>query len=174
MKLLEALSRGRKPGEDEDDRKPTNLRAAVCLEACFRLSICNCCSVGVSHVYARSCAQTSPEHVHCLGNPQLLGEMEGMFGPFSRIIRTLRHELANCVYSNYYVSQDGSTTFDQVPFFTAAERLESEKEALLLERSRFLRELAQRNADVGARQHPAPASCLSCRAPCTLHEQQSR
>ena len=73
-----------------------------------------------------------------------------MFGPFRGVIRTLRHELANCVYSNFYLSQDGSATFDQVPYFTVADRLTSEKETLLLERSRFVRQLKQRNEDIVA------------------------
>ena len=182
VKLLEALSRGRRAGE-EDDGRPSPLKAAVCLEV-----------RSTTFLIIRWCQDTRVTYPV----PQLLGEMEELLGPFSGILGILRKELANCIYSNYYVSADGSASFDQVPsyllpcpstflrgehvkltglhqvpFFSAVARLEEEHEALLLERQRFLRELKRREEEVGrieaktgamdAQAHARPSSSLLSR-----------
>lgn len=79
---------------------------------------------------------------------ELLHELEQVLGPFSSILGILRTELANCIYSDFYLSNGGTATFDQIPYFIAVERLEAEKAALLSERARFMRELKQRAADI--------------------------
>eukprot|EP00798_Chlamydomonas_sp_ICE-L_P026371 gene26371-17465_t len=68
---------------------------------------------------------------------QLLGEFAGLCGPFSSVLKNIRDELLKSTYSWYYVSERGALVFDQLPWFTVAERLEREKEVMAIEREQF-------------------------------------
>lgn len=41
------------------------------------------------------------------------------------------------IYSGYFASERGLLVFDQLPWFTVAERLEKEKEMMIEEREKF-------------------------------------
>jgi hypothetical protein len=45
---------------------------------------------------------------------QLLSELCEMSLPFSLVLTVIRDELARSIYSDFFVSQDGSLAFDQV------------------------------------------------------------
>lgn len=53
------------------------------------------------------------------------------------------------VYSWYYVTDKGVLSFDQLPWFSVAERLEREKEALLEERAAVQAQMAAQQASAG-------------------------
>ncbi|MEW5314025.1 MAG: hypothetical protein WDW38_005553 [Sanguina aurantia] len=60
---------------------------------------------------------------------QLLAEFAELCGPFGSVLRSIREELVKSVFSGYYASERGALVFDQLPWFSVAERLENEKEA---------------------------------------------
>lgn len=60
-----------------------------------------------------------------------------MCGPFKGVLTTIREELIGAIYSGYYASDSGTLSFDQIPYFTAVERLEADKVSMLHEREVF-------------------------------------
>lgn len=80
--------------------------------------------------------------------PQLLGEFAELCGPFSVVLATLRDELLKAVYSWHYASERGGLSFDQLPWFSVAERLERDKEAMLEEREAFKRQMLEQQEAV--------------------------
>ncbi len=76
--------------------------------------------------------------------------------PISMSFLFLRDELVKAVYSDFYHSESGTLSFDQLPFFAVVGRLEAEKAQMLEERVRWRDELLARQADVvrvGDRMH---------------------
>lgn len=64
------------------------------------------------------------------------------------------------VYSWYYVTDKGVLSFDQLPWFSVAERLEREKEALLEERAAVQAQMAAQQASAGG----GGRACAACEA----------
>ena len=79
---------------------------------------------------------------------ELLGELCELCGPFAGVLRSVRDELAKSIYSDYYLSESGTLSFDQLPYFTVVERLEIEKSQMLEERERWRAELLNRQDDI--------------------------
>ncbi|GAX74229.1 hypothetical protein CEUSTIGMA_g1678.t1 [Chlamydomonas eustigma] len=73
---------------------------------------------------------------------QLLGEFAELCGPFAAVLSNLRDHLLKSVYSGYYVSERGLLSFDQLTWFSVAERLEKEKEIMLEEREVFKKQIS--------------------------------
>ncbi|KAK9823405.1 hypothetical protein WJX72_002526 [[Myrmecia] bisecta] len=79
---------------------------------------------------------------------QLLAELCGMCGAFAPVLRTIQQELVKAIYSDYYVSDSGRLHFCQVPYFTAVERLEGEKQHMLREKEVFRKTLLKRQDEI--------------------------
>lgn len=52
------------------------------------------------------------------------------------------------MYSDYYVSQDGTLKFDQVPYFVVVDRLAAEKEQMILEKETWKIALMERQVSL--------------------------
>eukprot|EP00198_Chlamydomonas_reinhardtii_P003464 XP_001692800.1 predicted protein [Chlamydomonas reinhardtii] len=65
---------------------------------------------------------------------RLLGEFAELCGPFAGVLTRLRDELLKGLYSTQYASERGGLAFDQLPWFSVAERLERDKQAMVEER----------------------------------------
>lgn len=81
---------------------------------------------------------------------QLLGEFADLCGPFAGVLRSIKTELIRAIYSPLYVSERGLLVFDQLPWFSVAERLERDKEVMAEERRRFEELLQEQQVGVPA------------------------
>ncbi|KAG2431074.1 hypothetical protein HXX76_009607 [Chlamydomonas incerta] len=100
------------------------VKLAEALERCERVS-------PLAHTAA---GEERPNKLRTAVACQLLGEFAELCGPFSGVLTQLRDELLKGLYSPQYASERGGLAFDQLPWFSVAERLERDKEAMLEER----------------------------------------
>ncbi|KAG2448090.1 hypothetical protein HYH02_007115 [Chlamydomonas schloesseri] len=100
------------------------VKLAEALERCER----------VSPLTHNAAGEERPNKLRTAVACQLLGEFAELCGPFSGVLTQLRDELLKGLYSPQYASERGGLAFDQLPWFSVAERLERDKEAMLEER----------------------------------------
>jgi hypothetical protein len=79
---------------------------------------------------------------------ELLGDLCDIAGPFSAPLRTIREELAKGIYSDYYLADEDARSFDQLPFFSVAERLAGEKVKMAEELTQWQEVVAERDRAV--------------------------
>jgi hypothetical protein len=89
-----------------------------------------------------------PEQFRTAVCMELMGELCEMAGPFGSVLQSIREELAKAIYSDYYQSGSGTLAFDQLPFFTVAERLEAETAKMMEEQARWKADLLDREREV--------------------------
>ncbi|PNW73319.1 hypothetical protein CHLRE_14g627650v5 [Chlamydomonas reinhardtii] len=100
------------------------VKLAEALERCERVS-------PLAHTPA---GEERPNKLRTAVACQLLGEFAELCGPFAGVLTRLRDELLKGLYSTQYASERGGLAFDQLPWFSVAERLERDKQAMVEER----------------------------------------
>lgn len=79
----------------------------------------------------------------CLSD-QLLGELSGLCGPFSKTLLKIRDLLIPAVYSSYAAAKTlAPLQFDQLPWFAVAARLRGDNTMLMAQQECFKQELSR-------------------------------
>ena len=61
------------------------------------------------------------------------------------MLTTLRDELVKSIYSEYYESERGNLQFDQLTWFSVADRLKREKDVMMQERVLFKKQISEQD-----------------------------
>ena len=92
--------------------------------------------------------EVRPQHLRTAVCIELMGELCEMAGPFGSVLQSIREELGLAIYSDYYQAGSDTLAFDQLPYFTVVEQLETEKARMMEEQARWKADLLDRERDV--------------------------